>query len=276
MVRSRIAQQHRLAAACQQRLRDGARHGCQLFNLFCRQMGVGSLLRHGGQRHAFFNRHGHGNGGQSLRPVARVAWQRRMQRHGPIGRTFCQRAHLRTLPHCLTDTLGKQRVIFAQIAANHQRPIQLAQFGNGHAQPAHLALRISKFGMPQAIVDVAAVQCAHQLRGQPQFFHRAVRAGQQAHAGGAFFLGNVAQTAGSVFQRRLPVHFQPAPILFDHGLGQAVGAVERLVAETIAVGDPAFVHGLVLERHHAQYAMVFDLHNQIGTGRVVRADAFAA
>ena len=52
--------------------------------------------------------------------------------------------------------------------------------------------------------------------------------------------------------------------------------MEGLVAEAVAVGDPAFVDGLVFQRHHTHDAVIFHLHDQIGSGGVVRAHALAA
>ena len=277
MMRRRIAQQDGCAPASQQRLRNGLRSSSLLARLFCRFFcGAGHIcLLHHGQGHAFFGRHGRCNASQRLRPITRICLQHGAQWHGPIGRGIYQGANLRALTHRLTDALGKQGVVLAQIAANHQRPIQLGQFGNGHAQPTRLALGVGKFGMAQTVVDIAATQCAHQLRRQPQLFYRAVRAGQQAHAGSALFFGNVAQAAGCIFQRGLPAHLEPAPVLLDHGRGQPVGAMQRLVAEAVAVGNPALIDGFVLKRHHAQHAVVFDLHDQVRARGVMRADAFA-
>ena len=53
-------------------------------------------------------------------------------------------------------------------------------------------------------------------------------------------------------------------------------AVQRLVREAVAVGEPAFVDVFVLERHHAHHLVALDLDDQVGAGRVVRADALAA
>ena len=161
------------------------------------------------------------------------------------------------------------------MAADDEGAIQRRQFGNRHAQPADLALGIGAFGVAQAVVDVVAAKRMHKLPGQPELFHRAVRTGKQADTCGTLFFGNVAQAAGRIFEGDLPVDFQPASVLLDHGHREPVGAAERFVAETVTIGDPAFVDRLVFERHHAQHAVVLDLHNQVGAGGVVRADALA-
>ena len=263
MMRRGIAQQHGLVAAAQQ----GARYGP------CGIRWTGRIYNR--RLRACFGRHCGCNVGQCLRPVQCIGLQRRAHRHGPIWLGLRHGADLRALPHGLADTLRKQGMILAQITADDKGAIQCRQLGNRHTQPAHLALGVGTFGLAQAIVDIVAAKRMHELPCQPEFFHRAVRAGKQTHASGTLFFGNVAQTAGRVFKGGLPIDFQPASVLLDHGRREPVGAAERFVAETVTIGDPAFVDRLVFERHHAQHAVVLDLHNQVGSGGIVRADALA-
>jgi hypothetical protein len=80
------------------------------------------------------------------------------------------------------------------------------------------------------------------------------------------------QAVGHVLQCGLPIHLAPFAILLEHGLGQALVAVQGFVGEAVAVGDPALVDVFVLERHDAHHLVVLDLDDQVGTGGVVRAD----
>ena len=84
------------------------------------------------------------------------------------------------------------------------------------------------------------------------------------------------QAVGHVLQRRPPIDLFPGTPLLEHGLGQALLAIQRLIGETVAISDPALVDGLVLERHDAHHPIALDLHDQVGAGRIVRADALAA
>ena len=129
--------------------------------------------------------------------------------------------------------------------------------------------------MAQAVVDVVATQAAHEAGGKPEFFNGAVRACECADAVCAVVLFDVKQAVHHIVDGGLPIYCAPLAHLLNHGAGEALGAVERLVAEAVAVGQPAFIDGFILKRLHPHDAMVFDLHNQICACGVVRADGFA-
>ena len=133
-----------------------------------------------------------------------------------------------------------------------------------------------EIGGAQTAVYVVAAQAAHELGCQVQLFQRAVRAGQTAERGSAVVCLDMLNTVGNVFKRSRPIDCDPLTVLLQHRLGQTLIAVQGFVTEAVAVGDPAFVDVFVLQRHHAHDAVVFDLHNQIGTGGIVRADRLAA
>ena len=84
------------------------------------------------------------------------------------------------------------------------------------------------------------------------------------------------EAIGHVFQRGLPVHGLPLTALLDHGLCQAFVTVQRFVGEAVAVSNPALVDGFVLERNNAHNLVVFDLNDQVGTGRIVGRHRLAA
>ena len=74
--------------------------------------------------------------------------------HGPVTHLAVHAKDLPTLALRSADARGKQRLVFAQIAAHHQHALQLRQRGNGHAQPAHFVACLRKLGMAQARVDI--------------------------------------------------------------------------------------------------------------------------
>ena len=80
------------------------------------------------------------------------------------------------------------------------------------------------------------------------------------------------QSVSHVLQRGCPVDGQPLTVLLDHGCRQAIAAVQCFIGETITVSNPTLVDGLVFEGHNAHHAVVFNLHDQVCTGAVMRAD----
>ena len=103
-----------------------------------------------------------------------------------------------------------------------------------------------------------------------------MRAGQTTQCLGTMVLFDLFDAVGHVFKRRGPVDRDPLTVLLEHGLGQAVGAVQGFVAEAVAVGNPTFIHVFVVQGHHTHHLVVFHLDDEIGTGRVMRADGFAS
>ena len=127
----------------------------------------------------------------------------------------------------------------------------------------------------QAVVDVFAAQATNQRASQEQLLHRAVRTDQRTNAGGTMVCLDLLQAIGNVFKRCLPVDLAPLATLLEHRFGQAFGAVEGFVGETVAVGDPALVDVFVFQRHNPHDLVVLDLHHQVRAGRIVRADRLA-
>ena len=166
-------------------------------------------------------------------------------------------------------------MVLAQIRANHQHALQLRQRRNRGAQPAD-GLRRGELGVAKPVIDVVATQATHQRSRQVQLFERAVRADQGAYAVRAMVGLDLLQTSSNVFQRRLPIYCFPLATLLEHGACQALIAVQGFVGETVAVGNPAFVDVFIFQRHHAHDLIVLDLDDQVGTGRIVRADRLAA
>src|SRR5678815_1330775 len=78
-----------------------------------------------------------------------------------------------------------------------------------------------------------------------------------------------------VVERVGPRDRLPLVALADHRHRQPLGGVERLVREAVAVGEPALVDVFVLERQDADHLRALDLDDQVGAGRIMRADALA-
>ena len=194
-------------------------------------------------------------------------------RHGPILAVLAQGAEHCTLAYSLANALGKQRVVLAQVRPYHQHPLQFRQGSDRHAQMAYAFSR-KKFGMAQPMVDVVAAQAAHQSAREHQFFEGAVRADQGAKAASAMVGLDFAQAVSHVFERRLPIHRLPDAALFDHGPGQALVAVQRLVGKAVAIGNPALVDRFILKGYHPHHLVALDLHHEVGTCAVMRADGF--
>ena len=222
--------------------------------------------------------HGRGHTGQGHDPIGRRRNQALVHAHGPIDGLGHQGAELGALAHGLTQALRHQGLVFAQVRAHHQHALHGGQRRQGATQPTGGAVgtHVAEVGGAQARIDVLAAQATHQSAGQSQLFDGAVGAGQKTDAVGTMVGFDLLQPIGHVFQGGLPIDRFPFAALLEHGLGQAVFAVQGFIGVTVAVGDPAFVDGVVFQRHHAHDAVVLDLNDQVGAGGVVRAHALAA
>ncbi len=261
VLRSGVAQQHSLVLARQQRGGDGLG-------------GIGSGAVAGDvDAQLVGDRHGHV--AQGLSPGARRHGDALSQGHQPVVVGAADGGHLGAALGGMAQARGEQRVILAQEGADHQGTVQRAQLGHRQAQPAGTSTG-GEIGVAQAGVDVVGTQAANQLTQQVQLFDGAVLGGQRTDGGRTVLGLDALEAVGHVFQRRGPVDFTPLAALLDHGLGQAIVAAQGLVAEAVAVGDPAFVDRLVFERHHAHHLAVLDLHDQVGAGGIVGRDALAA
>ena len=263
MLRGGVAEQQRLAFGAEQRRGNGVRRIVRL----ARQR----------RRDAFARGDRHGHVGQRLQPCRRCGSQARPQRHRPVVVRCMQAMDQRAPARRLAQSLREQRMVLAQEGADDEGRLQRRQRSDRSAQPARRTRRrgVAEVGMAQAEVDVLAAQAAHQLGQQVQFFERAVRRGQRADAGGAELGLDALQAVGHIAERGVPVHRLPRAALADHGRGQPRSAVQRLVAETVAVGNPALVDLFVLQREHAHDLVGLGLHDQVGAGGIVRADALA-
>ena len=219
-----------------------------------------------------------GNGGRQIgqrtRPVRGRCHQRIGHRHGPVGPDRIDAGYHTPFPCRLPDSLREQRMVLAQVGADHKHGLQTGQRCDRAAQMAH-ALGRRELGVAQTMIDVFAAERAHQRRGQVQLLQCAVRAHQRADRLRAVRFNGLAQAIGHVFERGLPVDFQPLAALLQHRLGEALFGIQGFIRKTIAVGQPALVDCFVFERQHAHHLVVLDLHDQVRTGRVVRADRLA-
>ena len=103
-----------------------------------------------------------------------------------------------------------------------------------------------------------------------------MRTDQGTNTDSAMLGFDLLQPVSNVLKRSLPIHNFPLSTLLEHGTGETLGAVQCFVRKPITVRDPAFVDRFVFKRHHAHDFIVLDLDHQVRTGRVVRADRFAA
>src|SRR6185437_8594712 len=81
------------------------------------------------------------------------------------------------------------------------------------------------------------------------------------------------QRLGRRGQRRIPFELAPAAVgLLDRRGLQAIGAVDALVAEAIAVGDPGLVDFLARARHHAHELPAQHVTVELRAHAIVRRD----
>ena len=215
--------------------------------------------------------------GQGLDPVLWRCRDAGGKRHRPVIVRGIQAHHQPALTRRVAQSQRKQGMVLAQEAANHERPVQGRQRRNRHPQPLRTARRcgVGKVGVPGTEVDALAAQTAYQLSQQMQFFNRAMGRGQRADADHAMLGLDSLQAVGHVGQRDVPLDRAPLTVLLDHRTVQTLVAVERLVAEAVAIGNPAFVDVFVFQRHNPQHLVGLDLDDQVRTRGVMRADALA-
>ena len=169
------------------------------------------------------------------------------------------------MAHSVAHAQSKQRMVFAQVGAHDQHALQCGQRCDRGAQGAHTFSR-RKLALAQAVVDVVRTQAAHQSAGQVQLFDGAVRADQGADAVRTVVALDVAQAIGHVLESGLPIDGFPFTALLEHGVGQALRAIQGFVRETLAVSDPALVDVFVFQGHHTHDLVVLDLNDQVSTG----------
>ena len=262
MVCCGVAQQHRFALTRHQRTRDSC-------------SSVIDNKRTGGPSHTLFLCNRCRNTAQCLHPLGGRVLQEVLDRNGPVTLDRIQCDDLATMASRLANPLCKQRMILTQIGSHHQNALQRGERCNGCAQPAD-TFWSAEFSVAQTVVDVVTAQAAHQCTRQIQLFHGAVRTHQRADGLGAMIMANVLEAVGNVLQCCLPVHFLPNTALLQHGLSEAIFAIERFVGKTVTVRDPALIHCFILKRNDAHHLVVFDLDDQVCTGRVMRAHRTAA
>jgi len=126
------------------------------------------------------------------------------------------------------------------------------------------------------MINIVAAECARQFLQQIQFFQGAMRRGQRADRFRSMLGLDIGQAVGHILQRGLPIGFAPLAALLHHGHGQTLGAVQRFIGEAIPIRQPAFVHRFVFVRQHTHYAILLNVHGQVGAQAIMRADRRAA
>ena len=123
------------------------------------------------------------------------------------------------------------------------------------------------------MIDVRTAQPVRHPAQQVQFFQRARRVRQETQVRGAVARGTRLQAPGHLCQRGVPVGIHPAAIARAHArCGQALVAVQALVAEAVAIGDPGFVDGLARLRHDAQQLTAQHMPVELSAEAVVGRD----
>ena len=171
----------------------------------------------------------------------------------------------------------QQRMVLAQERSDQQHTVAGTDVSHLHAEPRRAAALAvgGKIALAQAEVDVLRPEAAHQLAQQVELLERAVRRGERADGAGAVLCLHALQGARHVLERDAPVDLLPGAVLLEHRARQAIGRVDALVGEAVAVRQPALVDRLVLQRQHAQHAVILDLHDEVRAEAVVAADRLA-
>ena len=169
-------------------------------------------------------------------------------------------------------------MVLAQETADDERAVEALDVRDRHPEPRDAgALPVAaEIRLAQAKVDVVRTERAREPRRERHLLDRRVRRHDRADRRATVLRDDVLEAVGDALQRLVPVDAAPFAVLADHRRRQALLARERLVGEAVLVGDPALVDRLVLERQHAEHAVVLDLDDQVAAVRVVRRHRFAA
>ena len=192
-----------------------------------------------------------GDVGQRLRPAARRA----RRGSGPSASASrraaaCTLMTLRALLRRLAQALGEERMVLAQEGADDQHALQLGQRRDRLAEPADRRRR----ARPERLRAAGCRRCSlprpRTSSGEEvQLLDGAGRRGQRADA-----LRRRARrrsASGRARRSRAPRSSRPPATRRPGGPSARVrrsSRVERLVREAVAVGEPALVDVLVLER----------------------------
>ena len=165
---------------------------------------------------AFGLRQRGGHFGQHGQPLLRVTQRLGRDGHGPVIGHRMDARDGGTVAGGLTQALREQRVVLAQIRAQHQGHVELRQRRDGPAQQRGLRALPAQgvILLTQTAVDVLAAHGAQDLRGQGGFFDRGVRRHQGSQL--AAVVLHPQQALGGEVQRRRPVDDLPSAIALDH------------------------------------------------------------
>src|SRR5690606_20959446 len=108
-----------------------------------------------------------------------------------------------------------------------------------------LARFVAEVAAAQPMIEVRAAEPAREAREQIELFECRGRRGNRTDLLSAVVLDDTRETFRRRRERRLPLHFLPHAILPHERAHEAVFAVDALIAEAVAVGDPRFVNVLV-------------------------------
>ena len=109
---------------------------------------------------------------------------------------------------------------------------------------------VNSKSVAQAVVDVLATQTPNQCTHQAHFFQRAVRTDKSTNRLDTMLIANILQPLATYSSAVCQSTVFQSPPLFDHGLVRRSSLAKRFIGITIAIGNPAFVDGFILQRHH--------------------------
>ena len=167
--------------------------------------------------------------------------------------------------------MREHRHFAAQVRTDDQQRFERIDLRDAPAERGHGGIGdvAGEIHLAQTVVHVQRAQARGQLREQCVFLDGARRTGEHAET----LRRCRGKSVSRRLQRRRPVGFLPAAIArAHHGHLQAIRAVDALVAEAVAIGDPALVDRFVLARHHAHEPPTQHVPVEVGAEAVVRRD----
>ena len=169
-------------------------------------------------------------------------------------------------------------MVLAKEGADQNDAIERIDRLDRHAEPgrARQAGRQRRIGHARAEIDVLAAQATHQPTHEMQFFNRGLRRADRTDCSGTVRITHRSQRMGGIVERHRPFDLVPLTVLPEHRLEQPVFGIQPFVGKAITVGEPAFIHRIVLKRQHPHHGVLLDLDNQVGAERIMGRDRLAA
>ena len=240
----------------------------RLYDVFCNVCGFATQWC----RYTLFQSNYRADIGQCLNPLRSGQDTGMAQRHCPVHRAFTQNTHLTSNTYRLSNPLGKQWVVFAQIGANHQDALQSRQVSDSHPQESGSFLSNLELGVAKTVIYILTAKTSNQCTRQVQLFQCTVRTYQSTNRCGTMIGFDTLQTMRDILKRGFPIDRLPLPALLQHRRRKTLITIQSLVGESVTVGNPALVNCIVLQCHHSHDAITLNLNDQIRAVRIVGAN----